>query len=484
MNNLFSGMVWKFVERIAAQLVSFLVSVILARILMPEQYGIIAKVTVFIAIADVFVSVGLGSALVQKKDSDDLDFSSIFCLDMVMSIILYGILFAMSPYISYFFNDPDLTNVLRVLGIKLLFSAYMSIQQAYISRHMIFRASAIVTFIATVCSAVVGIIMAHSGKGVWALVSQQLTMSVSQVLLLTLILKWRPRIQFSWKRSKEMLTYGNLILLAGILDTISSQFRTLIVGKFYTDEELAYYNRGDLYPQTLIGSISGTMHTVLFAAYSKEQKNLTVIKAMVRKGIQRGSFLVFTMLTGLAMVAEPFVRLMLTEKWMPCVPFLQIGCIGYATWVIQIVEQEAIQGLGYAKDYLLITMVRVMFNLIAVFILARYGVMAIAMGAVATSFLSSFLVCRWTYKHLHYNIKEQIQDLSPAIFVSICIAVAVSIVSRIPLPDLTLLILEIFAGIGVCIVMCVLTKNEAFYWIIYKIKDTLKNLISRKVKMK
>lgn len=483
MNNFFSGMVWKFVERIAAQLVSFFVSVILARMLMPEQYGTIAKVSVFIAIADVFVSVGLGSSLVQKKDSDDLDFSSIFCIDMVLSIILYMGLFVLSPYISHFFNDPELTNVLRVLGVKLLFSAYMSIQQAYVSRHMIFRASAIASFVATICSAVIGIAMAYGGAGVWALVGQQLTMLISQIILLMLILKWKPRFQFSWKRSKEMLSYGNIILLAGILDTISGQIRTLIVGKFYTDEELAYYNRGDLYPQMFISSITGTMHTVLFAAYSKEQKNLTVIKSMIRKGIQRGSFLVFTMLTGLAMVAEPFIRLMLTEKWISCVPYLQIACISYATWVIQIVEQEAIMGLGYAKDYLLITVTRVTFNLILLLILAQYGVMAIAMGMIVTSFLSSFLVCRWTYKHLHYDMKEQIKDLLPAIFISMCIAGAVFIVSRIPLPDLVLLILEIFVGIGACVVVCVLTKNESFYWILCKIKSILKNLNSRKAEL-
>lgn len=466
-------MAWKFTERIASQLVSFLVSIILARLLMPEQYGIIAKVTVFISIADVFVSTGLGSALIQKKDADDLDFSSMFYLNMALSSVLYVTLFISAPAIGLFLHDEYLPGVLRVLGVKLLFSAYLSIQQAYISRCMNFRASALASLASTVCSGAAGTGLAYLGAGVWALAAQQIVMSAMQVLFLSICVNWKPKLAFSWDRAKKMLGFGNIILLAGLLDSVSGQLRTLVVGMYYSDEQLAYYNRGDLYPQTFISSISGTMHTVLFAAYSREQEHPERVKLLIRNVVKRGSFLTFIMLTGLASTAEPLIRIILTEKWLPCVPYLQISCICYATWVIQIAGQEAVMALGYGKDYFMITMIRSGFHIIILLLLARNGIMAIALGSIAVNILSSLLVCRWICRNLHYKIREQVADLLPAFFISICIAAAILQVSKLPLAAFTLFVTETSAGIFVCTLLSILTRNESFYWIVFKIKMVL-----------
>lgn len=473
MNNVFSSMAWKFTERIASQLVSFMVSVILARLLLPEQYGIIAKVMVFISIADVFVTTGLCSALIQKKDSDDLDFSSMFYLNIGLSFVLYLILFICAPAIGHFFNDTCLSPVLQVLGLKLLFSAYLSIQQAYISRYMLFRSSAIAALAATACSAAAGVSMAYLGAGVWALAAQQLVLSAMQVLFLVIFINWRPKLAFSWHRAKTMLGFGNIILLAGLLDTISGQLRTLVVGKYYNDEQLAYYNRGDLYPQTLISSVSGTMHTVLFAAYSQEQEHIGHVKLLIRNGMKRSSYLIFTMLTGLACVAEPLIQFMLTDKWLPCVPYMQIACASYATWIMQIAGQEAIIGLGYGKDYLIITIIRSAFHIAALLVLSKRGIMAIAIGSTATNILSSLLVCRWTYRHLHYKINEQLTDLLPALLISLCIAGVTLQVSKLPFTAPVLLITEVISGVFVCVIISAATKNESFYWILSKLKVLL-----------
>lgn len=479
MDNIFTGIVWKFIEKTATQFVSFIVSVVLARILMPEQYGIIAKVTIFIAIADVFVTTGLGSALIQNKESDELDFSSMFYLNMVLSNILYIILFFIAPYVALFFDNEILSPVLRILGIRLLFSACGSIQQAYISKHMIFKKSAKATFMATVCSAVLGIGLAYGGAGVWSLVVQQLSLTICQIIFQMFIVDWKPSFKFSWKRAKRMVGYSNTILLSGILDSFGSQIRTLLIGKFYTDAELAYFNRGDVYPQMLINSINNTMHVVLFAVYSKEQDYLDTVKNILRKSIQRGSFLVFTMLTGLAMVARPLILFMLTEKWEECVPFLQIACVGYATWIIQIVSQEAIMGLGYGKDYLRITIARFIFNMLVLILAVRLGIIAIAISTVITNLFSMALVCAWTAKHLNYRIAEQIKDILPSIEVSVGIVLVVYAVSYLNIPNIILLVAEVASGIGICILISIVTKNESFYWILSKIKLFLRGISER-----
>ena len=193
----------------------------------------------------------------------------------------------------------------------------------------------------------------------------------------------------------------------------------MIIGTCYSDNELAYYNRGDLYPQLLISSISGALHTVLFAAYSQEQDRLDAVKEIMRKGVRRGCFVVFAMLVGLACVAHPLVEVMLTSKWLPCVPYLQIACIAYCTWPIQIVQQEAIIGLGYGKDYLMITISRVTFNLVALLALAQQGIIWISVGVIMVSLFSTFLVCKWTKEKLNYRYKEQVEDILPAIVKSL-----------------------------------------------------------------
>lgn len=222
MKSLISSISWKFTEKIAAQLVSFIVSIVLARLLLPEQYGIIAKVTVFITVADVLVTTGLGSSLVQNKDVVENDFSTMFFVNLFFSALIYSFLFFCAPLISNFFDDFILIKVLRILGLKVLLSSYVSIQQAYISKNLLFKKSAIASFLATIVSAIVGIVIAITGFGVWALVWQQLSFTIAQVLLLTIFVKWKPRFVFSITRAKSFIGFGNMILIAGMLDTIAA----------------------------------------------------------------------------------------------------------------------------------------------------------------------------------------------------------------------------------------------------------------------
>ena len=473
MKSFFSGLVWKFLEKIAGQLISFVISIVLARLLMPEEYGMIAIVSAFITIADVFVANGFGTALIHKKDSDDLDFSSNFYVNFCLSIFLYAVLFAFAPAVAAFYNNPQLTAILRVLGLRLLFTSYDSIQQAYISRHLIFKNSAIATIIATVCSGATGLVMAFYGYGVWALVGQQLCMTVVQVVVLSVITKWHPKLQFSWKRTKAMLGYGNNVLLAALLDTATTQLRALLIGRYYSDADLAYYNRGDAYPQLLLNSINNTLHVVLFAIYAKEQDNRQTVKHIVRTAVSRGTFFIFPMMIGLAMVAKPLICLMLTEKWLGSVPYLQIACFAYATWVIQIVNQEAIIALGYSKQYVVISIVRSLIGLVLLFIAVRINVLAISISVVLSNIISTLIVCGFNRATLGYRFRELFLDIAPAILVAACIAGGVWLTSLIALPLLAALALQVAVGVVVFILVALITKNESFFWAFNKVKSVI-----------
>ena len=275
MNKVLSGLFWKFGERISAQLVTFIVSIVLARLLSPDDYGNIALVTVFITIANVFVVNGFGSALIQKQEADNVDFSSVFYANIVFSCILYVIIFLVSPVVADFYASPILCPVLRVLGLRIPVAAINSVQQAYVSRHMLFKKFFFSTLFGTLLSGVVGCVMAYMGFGIWALVAQYLVNTSVDTIVLWFTVRWRPDFVFSFSRVKVLLSYGWKLLLSGLLDTGYTQLRSLIIGKKYTSADLAYYNRGQQYPQLVVTNINTSISSVLFPAISKCQDDLS-----------------------------------------------------------------------------------------------------------------------------------------------------------------------------------------------------------------
>lgn len=251
-----SNFIWRFAERCGAQLVSFVVSIVLARILAPEDYGTIALVTVFTAILQVFVDSGLGTALIQKKDADDLDFSSVFYFNVFVCLVLYAGMFVAAPYIAIFYKDTSLTPVIRILSLTIVISGVKGIQQAYVSRNMLFRRFFFSTIGGTIFSAFLGIGMAYAGAGVWALVTQQLSNTMIDTLILWITVKWRPKKAFSWIRLKTLLTFGWKLLVSSLLDTVYNNLRNLVIGKLYSSADLAFYNQGDKFPKVIVININ------------------------------------------------------------------------------------------------------------------------------------------------------------------------------------------------------------------------------------
>lgn len=456
-------------ERFGAYAVSFVVSVILARILDPEAYGTIALVTVFTNILQVFVESGLGRALVQKKEADDIDFSSVFYFNMAACLLLYCGLFAFAPYIAQFFNNIELTSVIRVLGITLIISGLKNVQQAYVSREMLFKRFFYATLIGTLFSAVVGICLAYWGAGVWSLVAQSLTNALIDTLMLWLTVKWRPKKCFSLQRLKGLLSYGWKLLIAALVGSLSDNLRQLFIGKLYTSADLAFYNKGDQIPSIVNGNVNAAIDSVIFPVMAEAQDNKESVKNMTRRAITTSTYIMAPIYIGLACCAETLIRILLTEKWLPCVPFLRIFCITYLFYPIHTANLNAILAVGRSDIDLKLELIKKFLEIMVLLLTMRYGVMAIAYGLIGTAILNQ-IINAWPNKELiGYSYLEQIRDVLPEIALACVMGAAVYFVGYLQLSDFAVLVLQIMVGIVVYLGLSVLMRLEAFIYLLGKI---------------
>ncbi len=477
-NTVISGFIWKLMERGGTQGIQVIVQIILARLLLPEDYGIIALITIFITVANVFVQSGFSTALIQKKDADETDFTSVFYLSLFVAGILYGVLFFAAPLIAIFYKKPQLIPVIRVLSVTLFFGVFNSIQNAVISRRMQFKKLFFSSLGAIIVSGMVGIVMAYAGYGAWSLVGQQITNQLLITIILWFTVKWRPRLLFSFERVKGLFSYGWKLLVSSLIDTLYMNLRSLLIGKLYNAEMLGFYNRGDQFPSLLVTNINGSIQSVMFPALSSQQDNRKRVKDMVRRAIVTSSFILFPLMTGLAVIAKPLVEILLTEKWLPCVPFLQISCITYALWPIHTANLQAINALGRSDIFLKLEIVKKLMGLTILGITAFYGVYAIALGGIVSGLVSTGINA-WPNKMLlNYSIKEQWHDVMPSLILSLIMGVTVHSIHLIGLSAWITLIIQVCVGSIIYMAMARIFKLECFTYLLSTCKDIFK---SRKV---
>ena len=468
-----SGLTWKLLERFGAQGVTFVVSLILARVLDPDTYGTIALITVITTILQVFVDSGLGTALVQKKEADDVDFSSVFYFNIVLSIILYVVLFVLSPWISRLYKIPELTPQIRVLGLVVVVAGAKNILQAYVSRHLLFKKFFFATLGGTVGAAFIGIWMAYHGFGAWALIAQTLFNTTVDTIILWLTVKWYPKREFSLSRLKVLFSFGWKLLVSTLLDKIWIQLRQLIIGVKYSTEDLAYYNKGNEFPQEATTAINSSIDSVLLPVMSQAQDSRESVKNMTRKAIRISSFVMWPVMIGLAAVAEPMIRLLVTEKWMPAVPYLRIMCLTFAFYPIHTANLNAIKALGRSDLFLGLEVAKKIVNLVLILISMRISVYAMALSAIVGSFFCQIINSWPNKKLLRYTYFEQLRDILPSVIMSFCMGIVVYGVQFFGLRDIFTLIIQIFSGVIVYAFLSVITKYEPFYYCLSIVKDVL-----------
>lgn len=467
----FSSLFWKLLERGGTQGIQFIIQIFLARLLSPNDYGVIALITVFIALANVFVQSGFNTALIQKQNADEKDFSSVFYISVLVAGILYIVLFVTAPLIANFYNIQELINIIRVLSLTLFLGAFNSIQNAIVSRKMVFKKLFYSSFGAIIISGIIGIVFAYRRFGVWALVYQQLINQFLICLILWFTVKWRPQLLFSFQRVKDLFSFGGKLLSSALLDTGYREMTNLIVGKIYTPAMLGYYNRGNQFPNLIVSNLNGSIQSVLFPVLASVQDDKRRIKDITRRAIVTSSYIVFPAMIGLIVIAEPMIRLILTEKWLPCVPYLRLFCLSYVLWPIHTANLQAINAIGRSDIFLKLEIIKKIVGVNIIIITSKVSPLMMALGTVFSGIISSFINSYPNKKLLDYSYFEQMKDILPSIVLSCVMGIIAYSIVFLGLSDLITIILQIIIGGITYILLSYVIKLECFMYLLKIIKN-------------
>lgn len=473
------GFIWRLAERVGAEGVTFVVSIVLARLLDPSDYGAISLITVFTSILSVFINSGMGTALIQKLDPDDLDYSSLFYFNMVMCLVLYGVMFFCAPLIADFYNMPELTAYVRVISLTLVISGIKGIQQSYVSKNMLFKKFFFSTLGGTIISAVVGIVMAYKGFGTWALIGQQLSNMCIDTTVLWITVKWRPKLMFSFKRLKKLFSYGWKILVSSLIDTTYNQLRTLIIGKVYSASELAFYNKAYTFPNVIITNVNTSIDSVLLPSLSSVQQNRDTLKSITRRAITTSTYVMAPFLMGLAACGESIISILLTDKWLPSYKYMVVICIMLMFQPINTANLNAIKAIGKSDIFLKLEIFKKIFGIISIIITYKISVMAMVYGLLVVSVIGQ-IINSWPNKKLmNYGYLEQLKDISPGILLSMFMGICVYCIKFLNLNSWVSLIIQVPLGVVIYIGLSALFKLNSFNYCLNTIKPVINNLFRK-----
>jgi len=467
---------WRLGERFGAKMVQFIVQIVLAKMLAPKLMGTIGLILVFIEVLQIFIESGLGNALIQKKDADDLDFSSVFYFNCLICGIAYLLMFLAAPFIAYFYEKPELTPIIRVMSLVLVVSGMKNVQQAYVSRNMMFKRFFFATLIGTVIAAVVGITMAYTGFGLWAIVAQNLVNVTVDTMILWLTVKWRPKRCFSFQRLKYLYSYGWKLFASSLMEVIYLKLRNLIIGKKYSDESLAFYTYGEYFPQFITSILNSSLDSVLLPSMAKVQDSRENVKSMTRRSIKIGTFLMMPFMVGIMVCAAPVVRIVLTPDWLPIVPYLRILCISYAFMPIHTANLNAIKAIGRSDTYLKLEIVKKFVDFAAILATMFISVKAMVYGVLVSSVISQIINAWPNKKLLNYSYLEQVRDMIPQMIASAIMGAVVYLINLIDIHYILMLVIQVPLGVIVYILCSKLMHIDSYEYLI----DVIKSLLNRK----
>ena len=469
------ALIWKLLERFGVLGGQFVLQIILARLLDPEHYGALSIMIIFTSLANVFIQSGFNTALIQNKKVTEKDYSSVFWVSLVVAIVLYVVIFFCAPLIATFYKMDYIITPMRVLALMLIPGALNSVQNAKITKEMDFKKIFYSNFCAVIVSGIIGIIIAINGGGLWALVAQ----SLANVCISCLIMRFASKLKIYFvcqlNRVKMLFSYGWKLLVSALLDTLYQDLRSLVIGRKYDGGTLGYYEKGKQFPQFGMNAINGAVQGVMLPALSKEQDDKAKVKAVMRKSIALTSYLVFPMMAGLAGIAPAFVSLLLTDKWLPSVPYLQVYCAIMAFYPVHSCNLQAINAIGRSDIFMKLEFIKkgvgVISLVIAVFCFS--SPLAIALTGLVTTVFGFFVNAYPNKKLINYSYIEQIKDLTPSLLLSLGMLICVLLVGQLQLPNIYLIMVQIIVGVVAYVLMSYLFRVKSFK----EVSSMLKNLL-------
>ena len=452
------GTSWSFIDSVAGQGITFLVGLVLARLLTPDEYGLIGIITIFISLFNSIVDSGFSSALVRKNDVTDKDYNTVFITNLIVSVILCIALLLCSPLIADFFNRPELTALTRVMSVVVIINAFAIIQRTILVKKVDFKTQTKVSLISSISSGAIGIVMALQGFDVWSLVGQQISRQLLNSVFLWVYAKWMPKFQFSVESFKELFGFGWKLLISSLIDTIWREIYQVVIGKCYSPAVLGQYTRAQQFGSIFSSNLTTVIQRVSYPVLSSIQDDKERLKAGYKKIIKTSMLITFVLMLGLAGIAEPMIIVLVGEQWLPAVPFLQIICFQMMLYPLHSLNLNMLQVQGRSDLFLKLEIIKKIIAvgplLLGIFVNIYY----MLIGSIITGFISYYLNAYYSGPALNYSIKEQLKDILPSFGVALLMAAIVYAISYISLSPFILLPLQISVGIIITIILCKLFK--------------------------
>ena len=467
-----SAVLWKLLERFGVQGSQFVLQLILARILDPDHYGVLSLMVIFTTLANVFIQTGFNTALIRTKDVTEEDYSSVFWVTLGIAGVLYGAIFLSAPVIGEFYQMPDIVAPLRVLALMLFPGALNSIQLAKISREMDFRKVFFSNLSGIIIAGVAGIVIALMGGGLWALVVQTMLNVFVVCVVMSGTSGLKLRFVCNFGRVRMLFAFGWKLLASGLLDTLYQELRSLVIGKKYDSGTLGYYNRGKNFPQFIITAVNGTVQSVMLPAMSAQQDDHAQVMTLTRSSIMISAYILFPLMAGLAGVANALVELLLTEKWLPCVPYMQIYCFTLAFYPVHSCNLQAINAMGRSDIFLKLEIIKKSIG-IAALVVAVFcfdSPIAIAMTGAFTTVTSCFINAYPNKKLIGYSYFEQMRDILPSFTAAVVMLGAVLAVGLLGMGAVATLAVQILVGVVVYVAFSAVFRLEPFRLLLQMLK--------------
>ncbi|MDB3868491.1 lipopolysaccharide biosynthesis protein [Candidatus Marinimicrobia bacterium] len=476
-NKTITGLLWSFLDNFSNQGILFIVGIILARLLEPYEFGLIAMIMIFIALSESFINSGFSQALIQKKDSNNIDFSTVFYFNIVVAFIFIIVLYFSAPFISIFFQEPRLTLIVRYSAIILIIDAFALVQKTILTRNINFKLQAKISILASLSSGIIAILMAYLGFGVWSLVVKIIIQKIINTILLWHWNKWRPKAVFSTKSFNKLFPFGSRLLVSGLLETVYQNIYYLIIGKYFSVYELGYYTRANQFQKLPSSNISGVINRVTYPVLSKLQDDKTRLKSAFKKLVSSTMLISFVLMFGLAAIAEPLIISLIGEKWAPSIIYLQLLCFVGVQYPIHAINLNLLKVKGRTDLFLRLEIIKKILAIPVVIFGVYFGINMMIIAMIIFSVILFFLNSYWTEHFVEYSGLSQLKNISKSFFIASIVSIIIYILgNNIPFDMIYILLIQIILGAILTISLLEATELNEYIEIKNIIKPYINNI--------
>lgn len=457
------GTAWSFIDSIAGQGITFLVGLVLANILTPAEYGLIAIISIFIAVFNSIVDSGFSNALIRKNGVTDTDYNTIFIFNLGISIVLFLGLYVLAPFIGDFFNQIELVLLTRVMGIIVLINAFAIVQRTRLVKNIDFKTQTKVSVIASSVSGIIGILMAVNGYGVWSLVGQQISRQLLNTSLLWYFNRWMPRLEFSVKSFKEQFSFGWKLLVSSLIDTVWKQIYQIVIGRFYSPATLGQYERANQFNTIFSSNLTTIIQRVSYPVLSSIQNDNERMKSAYKRIIKITMYITFICMLGIAAIAKSMVLVLIGEKWLPSVEFLQIICFSGMQYPLHAINLNMLQVQGRSDLILKLEIVKKIIAIGPILLGVFINIKWMLIGSVITGLFAYYLNSYYSGKKMNYKMMEQVKDIIPSFIIALIMASVVYTMSYLDIQPFILLILQCSVGVLLTLILSILFKSQEYH---------------------